>query len=363
MKWNVIKNNLGSETPVFGYGMCLARNDTLIIYGGLREPTPPENMKQRHFLTHNELWTINLSHEVPEFKLISWEIVGGGGGFNRIVSLGQEFVAVFGPLVGVKIIDINRMMSFEVHLIDMPEGIERTAFGIAPINDTSLVIFGGYNQAGGNLDILNSIYIFYEVNFYHDPYVLDGTVENLYLLLLLPVVAIIYGATKVYKKRIATLRKREIIAMLNKEMVNFNNLFEAIKNKKPDFLDDTMTLVLPNYYGLCVPVYKHAVEGPDFRPNKILAQGGFGVVYIGTLLNAKLVKQYNNGDVTCVIKKSLRAEVSDSFIQELSIHEVFKQVKYFAKLICFSTEPSSCIVLKYYHLGSLLSFLRHIILM
>jgi serine/threonine-protein kinase len=44
------------------------------------------------------------------------------------------------------------------------------------------------------------------------------------------------------------------------------------------------------------------------------------------------------------------------FNQELSVHELFRKEKYFAKLICYSETPHQ-IVLKYYNYGSLHSFL------
>lgn len=122
----------------------------------------------------------------------------------------------------------------------------------------------------------------------------------------------------------------------------------------------TYTLVLPNQQFICSPAYKKFLYGIDFREVKMIAQGGMGVVYLGHILEQELITNYNNGDKLVVIKMSKNSKLSDSsrklFLQELSIHELFKGNKYFASLVCFSENPY-CLVLKYYEHGSLNTFL------
>jgi serine/threonine protein kinase len=65
--------------------------------------------------------------------------------------------------------------------------------------------------------------------------------------------------------------------------------------------------------------------------------------------------EINEGNFDCIIKKVVN-QSNEMFFQELSIHEVFKGIKYFAKLICYSENPNM-IVLKYYRYGSLFEYL------
>jgi serine/threonine protein kinase len=106
---------------------------------------------------------------------------------------------------------------------------------------------------------------------------------------------------------------------------------------------------------LAVPLYKKYEYGKDFVKENEINVGAFGTVYAGLVINENLRNERNNGIKECVIKISPKASF-ESNIQELSIHEVFRDNKYFAKLICYSEKPFS-IVLKYYWLGSLEGFL------
>jgi serine/threonine protein kinase len=83
--------------------------------------------------------------------------------------------------------------------------------------------------------------------------------------------------------------------------------------------------------------------------------GGCGIVSTGILLKDDLVIERNNGDNFCVIKTPFTVN-SDLFYQELSIHELFKNDKYFSKLLCYSDNPPQ-IVLKFYRYGSLFDFI------
>jgi serine/threonine protein kinase len=117
----------------------------------------------------------------------------------------------------------------------------------------------------------------------------------------------------------------------------------------------TNTVCKTNYDGLCIPLYRKYKLGDDFTANAILATGGFGTVFFGTLTNPTLL--FENHTVSeCVVKLPHKQSKVTLFLQELSIHEVFHRDKNFAKLLCYSDEPQA-IVLKLYTLGSLYDLL------
>jgi serine/threonine protein kinase len=71
-------------------------------------------------------------------------------------------------------------------------------------------------------------------------------------------------------------------------------------------------------------------------------------------LKDELANVRNSGEHSCVIKTPFEPN-DELFLQELSIHEVFKKEKYFCKLLGFSQDPHH-IILKYYKYGSLFYF-------
>jgi serine/threonine protein kinase len=89
----------------------------------------------------------------------------------------------------------------------------------------------------------------------------------------------------------------------------------------------------------------------------MLAQGGFGVVIIADALDQRL-KQF--GDLV-IVKKLKKPQLSDRdvklFFQEISLMEYFKDNKYVAKLLGYSTDPF-CMIVKYYEMGSLTQFIK-----
>lgn len=358
------RNKLSSGVELFDYGMGLTESNILVIYGGLSVPSF-SNSENNLFNVHSDLWIVNVTEKCKEMALVDWS--GSGGGFNRIISIGGEYLVIFGPIVKVKLIDIKNMQSFDIRVIGAPDNIERTAFGLAPVNNSRAIIFGGYNQAKGSIKILNSMYIFYDVSLYNDPNVMRET-KDFGIIILVSLSGFIafpsiFLSLFYYRRHRKHLRAKEVRKLkLAKELEIFNDAMEEVIKKAHlrvlDENDNTMTLVLPNYYGLCVPIYKKGIENQDFKVDSLLAQGGFGSVYKGTILNEKFAKLYNSGVPECAVKKSHSKTNTESFLQELSIHEIFKDIKYVAKLICYSENTSSCIVLRYYELGSLFQFIK-----
>jgi eukaryotic-like serine/threonine-protein kinase len=91
----------------------------------------------------------------------------------------------------------------------------------------------------------------------------------------------------------------------------------------------------------------------------MLAQGGFGVVFLADALDKRL---RNYGDLV-IVKKLKKPQLSDrdtqSFYQEISLMEYFKNEKFVAKLMGYSTDPF-CLVMKYYEMGSLKQYLQNV---
>jgi eukaryotic-like serine/threonine-protein kinase len=109
--------------------------------------------------------------------------------------------------------------------------------------------------------------------------------------------------------------------------------------------------------GLSVPAYMHVDYRVCIRERQALAQGGFGVVILADALD-KSLKQF--GDLV-IVKKLKKPQLSEKdtqlFYQEISLMEYFKNEKYMAKLLGFSTDPF-CLIMKYYEMGSLTQFLK-----
>jgi serine/threonine protein kinase len=82
----------------------------------------------------------------------------------------------------------------------------------------------------------------------------------------------------------------------------------------------------------------------------------FGGHHMGIIVNKNIAKKYNCGKSSCVVKIGFRSLDTNVFLQEMTIHETFRENEYFAKLICFSEDPQS-IVLKFYKYGALHNFI------
>jgi serine/threonine protein kinase len=114
--------------------------------------------------------------------------------------------------------------------------------------------------------------------------------------------------------------------------------------------------VAVHYPGIYIPGFKSFNFYEDFVTEEKLASGGFGDVFIGKIVNNDIFHNYNNDIRDCVVKISSKKMPDESFIQELSMYELFGQHKYFAKLVCFSEAPQA-VVLKFYKYGTLKQFI------
>jgi eukaryotic-like serine/threonine-protein kinase len=90
----------------------------------------------------------------------------------------------------------------------------------------------------------------------------------------------------------------------------------------------------------------------NLRCEKLLAEGGFGVVYLAKVLNPKSLYFSKTVIVKQVKKPQLSDKDIDLFYQEVALMEYFKNIRNTAKIIGYSCYPY-CIVMKYYENGNL----------
>ncbi len=93
-------------------------------------------------------------------------------------------------------------------------------------------------------------------------------------------------------------------------------------------------------------------KAQDFRIEKTLSAGSFGIVAKATAFNNRL-KVYGN---TVVVKQLKKPELSqrdiDLFYQEISLMEYFKNCQNTAKILGYTKEPYA-MIMKYYQRGNL----------
>jgi hypothetical protein len=347
------------------YGMEMTDSRKLVIYGGQTDDSTECAFRNRYLTRYNDLWMIDFSSDNPDFMLIDW--ITTPGGFSKILKLSDELLCIMNPNFEnqMKMLDMKQMRSYDVAVQDLPEDLVRTGFGIAGKNGADFIIYGGFQQKHNGIEKLSSLNILYQLSFinaqlevsHYSGSQIAGFVSGLFISL--AVFIIFY-----YK-----LQSRKIAEQLKKNNIQKKLLEEsatALENSKKSFEDrikhginddlDTRTLVLPRLSNLSIPAYKMAKFGCDFSTDKLLAKGGMGEVFLGNIFNSDIRQTYNNNEQICIIKLPLINMAEVDFIQELCIHEVFKDIKYFAKLICFSLNPQA-IALKYYQLGSLFDFI------
>jgi hypothetical protein len=369
--WTLVPSS--SITPVnglFDYGMGVFNDTKIVIYGGVTE-TKTKTQRERIFFSYNHLWFFDTATPNSTFTLVEWNV--SGGGWSRIISLGRSLICVLNPNMEEQMVllELSEMVSYPVVTENMPENLRRTGFGIAALNATDFFILGGYHQQGDLINSINPTALFYHLKFGNtivkevssNEVIVVQKVEDVVVIgpLVSVVIAIlfiyyIHSRASLKKKKIMFSQKRE------KELKEFNNALEEarinIENRAQSLAEDpdfTATLALPNQAILSVPGYRNRVFGVDFRVERPLAQGGMGSVSLGVLLkNEELIPETES--LTVIIKQPFTQISAPLFLQELSIHEIFKDNMYFAKLICYSDDPQA-IVLKYYRLGSLKNFI------
>lgn len=413
-EWN---QNFTSKTPQIGlieYGLALTEKRKLVLYGGITETFPMISHSSRLFQGFNDLWLLDFNDPSPTFTLVYWK--NDGGGFLRLLAIGKEIICIINGKMKKKVLflDIDEMQAFSLPL-KIDESINRVGFGVS-FYDNKIVVLGGFHQANGTVQPIETESILYEVSFSQFkpkqiPLNPADKLNETYIAIAISSVfclGIIYIA---YKKRknidfINTVRKifvgddlekmyksqmtggpcemqtknMDMKLLYEKEMTHTNshisnsgqdtkfsnksntsNGLDEItngSNKEKEYEENmtfNQTLAPTVYDGLCVPLYRKCDFKKDIARESILAKGGFGKVYKGNIVNQNLAKEANMGELDCVIKMPFNVMDEKLFLQELSIHEVFKDNRYFARLIAYTDDPQSTI-LKFYPLGSLLEY-------
>jgi hypothetical protein len=296
LKWDKMNTIDKPTTGLMNYGMHITSTRKLIIYGGYTEKNPSCLSNFREFHNHNDLWLLNLNDTLVNF--ISFDWIDTEGGYSKIVSLGDEVVAIFNPFfeTQVIIIDFEKMISYDVQTIGFPEALIRSGFGVAGNNAKDFILYGGYNIYEGKVKDINNFDILAQITFlnmefnesqnYTVPLIVGTTVISLVGIVLATYYLNRYRRRiKVSESYILEQRRMEYALEVEEALENSKKYVEnriANLSADPDF---THTLVPPNNSVLCVPGYKRAKYGTDFRNMKFLTRGGFGEVHLGTLLN------------------------------------------------------------------------------
>ena len=254
--------------------------------------------------------------------------------------------------------DVKNMNIYNV--TSSKEGLlKRDAFGVVSRNNT-IVVVGGYEIEGNELKEISKPFI-QSFKLESSRYVASNSINNsIFALLAFP---FILGMILIWRKRIRLVAVNENINLkkcmqqpdLQKLEIS-SALTDGLKITTTQPQELSITLSNTTYQGVFIPGYKEFRIGYDFTLQDKLAEGGFGAVFIGKIIQEKLSKEYNNGQSECVIKIAKTSIGTNVFMQELSIHELFRREKYLAQLICYSEEPQT-IVLKYYRYGTLNSFI------
>lgn len=337
---------------LINYGMEFTKGGILVLFGGQREVGEACALNQRVLSIRTGLWLMDTKIQNP--KLVQWGWVNFGG-YSKVIQLKEEILCVFSSFLETKvlILDLNLYESYEVQL-KVPSSIT-TRQGYSVINNGpfSYLIYGGFNLINGSPVDVESDQIVLQLIFSDTPQpdtlAFDSVTVMIISLSILAVVLLVIFSFAVVK--IIQRKKSRQLAVLTETSLNSIQDISHRYSDAPTLHDNT-------YNGLYIPAFLEMNYGSDFSKGTIIASGGLGDVWLGTILKNDVAQMYNNGDTTCVVKIPKKKIRDDMFSQELSIHEVFRDNKYFSKLICYSQNPQ-CIVLKYYILGSLKKFIHN----
>jgi len=357
------------NSPAIGlinYGLEVTSKGKLVLYGGRVETSEACSWRKRSFSLYNQLWIMDLSLESPEFNYVNW--IESRGGYSKIISLGNETLCILNEYFKneMVIIDFDKLTSFDLQTVNKPEQVTRTAFGIVG-NSSNFIIYGGVNHINSKISQITEINLVFQISFGFSaiPQGFEELGMPYYYIFLIVIMSVLvffgtfylvhrYIQGKSLERRLLKQLTEENIALENSRIQFEKSSLELNTNLKN--LNVTATLVFPNS-ALYVPLYKRREMGVHFLEKRVIANGGFGTVSIGIIVSKITAMDYNDGEKLCVVKKSKKQIPMDVFLQELSIHEVFRNNKLFAKLICFSENPQT-IVLKYYSLGALANFIH-----
>jgi hypothetical protein len=345
------------------YGMQITKGGTLVLFGGVTEDNPKCSSSERKLNKFSESWILYLNVPTPDFLLVNW--IDTEGGMSKILSLGNETVCIINTSFETQmiILDLAELISYNVHVQGITDGLLRTGFGIAAFNERDFIIYGGYNEYGGLVKDIGTFDIFVQLSFSTSDFSGENSssadvpiIASVLSLLMIAALFLIILKYKKFKKPVVYSSSTDFLQDASEVLENSKKYFESRMLNIANDTEFTATLALPNYSGLCIPAYKNALFGTDFIKTNFLTKGGFGEIHMGIIVNKNIAKKYNCGKSSCVVKIGFRSLDTNVFLQEMTIHETFRENEYFAKLICFSEDPQS-IVLKFYKYGALHNFI------
>jgi hypothetical protein len=344
---------------LFDYGIEITEKGKIVLFGGVTN-TSVITRRSKSYTMYSTLWIMDIDSKDPQFDQFSFG--RGGAGFTKIISLGGEIVCLMNNQIVV--LNIDNLKVSPMKIINSLAA-NRTGFSLVRLDESSLLIIGGYNYAEEikELDSFLSIITFsVEIPTNNNPIILIISIASS-ALLMTALLGVKYRK-KVFKKFIRTSNgsKQAEKSFENVENIHTEGTKQPLRNENTTEStiqvtksELTMTLVNTEYAGIYTPGYKVVRMGYDFFLGQKLAEGAQGAVFVGKLMNVAIADQYNNGNLDCIIKIAYKSLNTQMFLQELSIHEMFSKEKYLAKLICFSEEPQT-FVLKYYRYGTLNGF-------
>jgi hypothetical protein len=386
-EWNRL--HITAKSPDSGlryYGITITEKKKLVLYGGVQELSSSSRLT-RILISYNFLWVLNLA----SLNFYSAKI--GNGGFSRLISLGDEVVCIIGPSIDtqIAILDLKNFKAYYPIVFGNTE-IRRTGFSVFQINQTDFILFGGYDENQPSrmytseylkqLSFRSSYRTIDNSNIFSNSSILGGVIGGLFIV----VIVVVIASFKIMKKRIPKQKTQNSIELspeievfkakesykTSKSAAHLDYLKSELTNQSVTrisghtgssggftttvFTEVSRTMNEVSTPNLFIPAYKKYEAGRDFNADKELYVGGMGKVYVGVLANEELAIERNNGDFSCVIKTTTKGFNLETFNQEVAIHEVFKNSKYFCKLLCYSENPY-CIVLKYYRYGSLYKYI------
>jgi hypothetical protein len=367
---NSIKTSQSPIFNLFDYGFTKTEKRKIILFGGLTEDALQRSLRFRNFTSHGELWVYDLGDPSPDFFPIMWTTEAQG--FSRIVSLGGEVFCIFNSNLQNDMItlDLELMISYPMRVENKIANMKRNGFALSQINGTDIMIIGGFNEYGGGVAELNPYLMTLQISFSHSIIGIDESEAPKEIFVLSAISVIIVLALIIsllyYKKKLIIEKEKADIKRdkIRLELITFNQALTKMKENREKGIPEsqtkkeemTATLSLGTDVSLAIPAYKLCDYEKDIILESLLATGGFGKVYTAFLINAILAQNYNDNIRECVIKLSHEELDPVLFFQEISIHEFFKDNKYFAKLVVYSIDPCA-IILKYYPLGNLMHFL------
>lgn len=362
-EWERTKTIKHPPMGLFDYGITATQKGKIIVYGGV---TCNGSITRAHrsLILHSGLWYVNIADKNPDFFLVNWP--ESSGGFSRIVSLEGDTICILNKNQ-ILILDSEKMVFYQ-SINDNPFDFEvqRNGFGVGVANE-SVIIIGGYNEFGAKIQEIKSPIIFlikFSKLLFPDKLFIN---YDVYSLGTLSVGCVCIMISVFIKKKCSEPYSVKSLEIKNPNS-GFDNAYissEVSKSKgtkvtagtnfklSGSLADQTKEQDLEDNPSLMPPSSFRGQLNIDYLIEKELIVGGFSTISVGCLLEENVINEQNHGDISCIVKTISNSEF---FQREASTHYLFREDKYFSKLI-YDCREHFQIVLRYYRYGSLYNYL------